>query len=87
MISRLERWVVGAGLLIWAFVGLPVVAGDLVAAPGWLWWFAYLGYGALLALELVPGAARRWGSSRGLVGLQVAAGIAAISLDGGYGFS
>ena len=50
MTVRLEQWRAAAGLVCWAAVVVPVLAGDLVVAPSGWWWAAYLTYGLLLGV-------------------------------------
>jgi signal transduction histidine kinase len=87
MTSHLRHWIQLAALLIWLAVGLPVLATDLVVPPDPWWWVAYLGYGALLGIGLLPTFGRRIGASGWTLLAQVVAGCAAFALDGGYGFS
>lgn len=87
MTGQLRQWVQLTALLIWLAAGLPVVAADLVVAPDPWWWVAYLVYGALLGVGLLPTPGRRvWASSWVLIA-QLVAGCVAFVLDGGYGFS
>jgi signal transduction histidine kinase len=87
MTSHLRHWIQLAALLIWLAAGLPVLATDLVVAPNPWWWAAYLAYGALLGVGLLPNLGRRLWASRWTLLAQVVAGCAAFALDGGYGFS
>ena len=87
MTVRLEQWCAAAGLLCWAAVGLPVVAGDLVVAPSGWWWAAYLTYGLLLGVAVLRLRARLASLGPVLLAVQLLAGAAAFVLDRGYGFS
>jgi signal transduction histidine kinase len=87
MISRLEQLAVGAGLLIWAAVGVPVFAGDLAVPPSPAWWVAFGIFGAALWVSALPAVTRQPRLVRILLAVQVAAGLAAFVLDAGYGFS
>jgi hypothetical protein len=87
MTIRLELWGAAAGLVCWAAVGVPVLAGDLVVAPSGWWWAAYLTYGLLLGVAGLPLRAHLASLSPVLLAAQLLAGAAAFVLDGGYGFS
>jgi signal transduction histidine kinase len=87
MTIRLELWGAAAGLVCWAAVGVPVLAGDLVVAPSGWWWAAYLTYGLLLGVAVLPLRAHLASLSPVLLAAQLLAGAAAFVLDGGYGFS
>jgi signal transduction histidine kinase len=83
----LERLGSTAGLLAWAAVAVPVLAGQQTPSPGWLWWAAYLASGALFAVTSSPRMADRPELGRWLLVPQVVAGVATFLLDPGYGFS
>jgi signal transduction histidine kinase len=87
MTVRLERWAAAAGLVCWAAIGVPVVAGNLIVAPSGWWWVAYLTYGLLLGVAMLPPRAHLAPLSSALLAAQLLAGAAAFVLDGGYGFS
>jgi signal transduction histidine kinase len=87
MTVRLERWGAAAALVCWAAVGLPALAGDLVVAPSAWWWAAYLTYGLLLGVAVLPLRVRLASPNPVLLAAQLLAGAAAFVLDRGYGFS
>jgi signal transduction histidine kinase len=84
--DRLERLGSMAGLLAWAALGVPVLAGG-VSSVGWRWWAAYLASGALFAASSSPRIGGRAALGRWLLLPQVAAGMATFLLAPRYGFS
>jgi signal transduction histidine kinase len=83
----LERLGSTAGLLAWAAVAIPVLAGQQTPSPAWLWWVAYLASGALFAVTASPQMADRPQLCRRLLVPQVAAGMATFLLAPEHGFS
>jgi signal transduction histidine kinase len=83
----LERLGSTAGLLAWAAVAVPVLAGQQISSPAWLWWAAYLANGALFAVASSPRLADRPELGRRLLVPQVVAGVATFLLAPEYGFS
>ena len=83
----LERLGSTAGLLAWAAVAVPVLAGQQISSPAWLWWAAYLANGALFAVASSPRLADRPELGRRLLVPQLVAGVATFLLAPEYGFS
>ena len=82
-----------AGLTASLTVGVPVLvdqlrgAGELLAAPAWLWWTCYVGYlVAFASIDHLP-ARVSWLSERRLLWAQASLGAAAVALAPSLGWA
>jgi signal transduction histidine kinase len=83
----LERVGSTVGLLAWAAVAIPVLDGQPISSPAWMWWAVYLAGGALLAITSSPRLDDRPELGRRLLVPQVAAGMGTFLLAPDYGFA
>lgn len=90
-LDRLDQLGRAAGLLTWLAVGVPVALGqrdgELAVESSFLWWAAYVGYGAVI--WTIDRRGSRLSRSWLLLGLavQVALGMAVFVLAPGWGFT